>query len=110
MVRKINCSPLGIERIHQGLIQVKVSKYKWEYKQRLIYEKYHNVKLTNNDYIIFLDQNRNNLDINNLKRITAKESSFMINKDLFSKIPEVTELGINVTKLKYKTEEIYEKL
>ena len=53
--------PIGCEYIKpDGMVLAKVAKNKYEYKQRLIYEKYHKEKLTSDDYIIFLDQDRTN--------------------------------------------------
>lgn len=100
-VRKMGLNKsIGSERIKpDGMIQVKIAKDKWEYKQRLIYEKYHNVKLTSDDYIIFLDQDRTNFNINNLMKVTRRESSILANQKLFSKKPIVTETGIQVAKL-----------
>lgn len=98
--------PIGTEYVKpDGMVLVKVAKNKWKYKQRLIYEKYHNVKLTSNDYIIFLDQNRNNFDINNLKRISQRESSVLSNQKMFSKNREVTETGILTAKLMIKAKD-----
>lgn len=98
--------PIGTERIKDdGMIQVKVAPDRWEYKQRLIYEKYHNIKLTSNDYIIFLDQNRNNFNINNLMRVSRHESSILSNQKMFSHCPEVTKTGVQVAKLIIKTKE-----
>lgn len=98
--------PIGTERIKSdGMIQVKVASDKWKYKQRLIYEQYYGVKLTSNDYIIFLDQDRTNFDINNLKRISRHESSILSNQKLFSKDANVTNLGIDVAKLIIKLKE-----
>lgn len=99
--------PIGSERTKaDGMVQVKVAPKKWEYKQRLIYEQYHNVKLKENEYVVFLDQNRNNFDIDNLQVLTAKESGFMANEKLFSKDKLATETGILATKLYYKTKEM----
>lgn len=98
--------PLFSERIKpDGMVQVKIAPNKWEYKQRLIYSQYHNVKLTDNDYIIFLDQDRTNFNINNLKLITRHESSILANQQIFSSNPEVTKTGISVAKLMIKTKE-----
>lgn len=98
--------PIGTERIKpDGMIQVKVSPSKWEYKQRLIYSKYYNVKLTSDDYIIFLDQDRTNFDITNLKRISRRESSILSNQKMYSKNKDLTELGILTAKLMIKTKE-----
>lgn len=98
--------PIGTERIKKdGMVQVKISPRKWEYKQRLIYSKYYNIKLTSDDYIIFLDQDRTNFDISNLKRVSRRESSILSNQQIFSKNPKVTELGINIAKLIIKAKE-----
>lgn len=98
--------PIGAEYVKpDGMTLVKVDKNKWEYKQRLMYEKYHNVKLTSDDYIIFLDQDRTNFDINNLKRINRHESSIVANQKLFSSDKTLTEAGIEVAKLIIKTKE-----
>lgn len=95
--------PIGTERVKpDGMIQVKVATNKWEYKNRLMYEKYHNVKLTSDDYIIFLDQDRTNFDITNLKKITRHESSILANQKIFSSNPKITETGIEVAKLMIK--------
>lgn len=97
---------IGTERIKpDGMIQVKVSKNKWVYKQRMIYENYYNVKLTSDDYIIFLDQDRTNFDITNLKRISRRESSILANQKMFSKDKNLTELGILTAKLMIKSKE-----
>lgn len=95
--------PIGSERIKtDGMVQVKIAKDKWEYKQRLIYSKYHNVELTSNDYIIFLDHNRNNFDINNLACVSRHESAILSNQQLFSNNQEITKTGIQIAKLMIK--------
>lgn len=111
MIRNMNKIPIGTEYTKpDGMILVKVSKDKWKYKQRLIYEQYYNVKLTSDDYIIFLDQNRTNFDINNLRKITRRESSIVANQGLFFKKAQLTETGIEVAKLIIKTKDkIYKK-
>jgi hypothetical protein len=67
---KINKTPIGLDIGTEyvkddGMTLIKISRNKWQYKQRYIYEKYYNVKLTSDDYIIILDHNRNNFDISN---------------------------------------------
>lgn len=92
--------PIGYEYIKpDGMILVKVAKDKYKYKQRLIYEQYYGVELTDDDYIIFLDQSRTNFDINNLRKITRRESSIVANQGLFFNESALTETGIEVAKL-----------
>lgn len=96
--------PIGTEYVKSdGMILVKTAPDKWKYKQRLIYENYYGVQLTSNDYIIFLDQDRTNFNISNLKRITRHESSVLANQKIFSKNPEITNLGIDVARLIIET-------
>ena len=98
--------PIGTERVKSdGMVQVKIAKDKWEYKQRLIYSQYHNIELTSDDYIIFLDQDRTNFDINNLKRVSRYESAVLSNQKLFFNNAELTETGIDVAKLIIKTKD-----
>ncbi len=101
-----NKIPIGSEyKRPDGMVFVKVAKDKWIYKQRLVYENYYNVKLDENDFIIFLDGNRNNYDINNLKRVSRRESAVMINNGLFFNEPELTETGSTVAQLMIKTKD-----
>ena len=98
--------PIGTERVKSdGMVQVKIAKDRWEYKQRLIYSQYHNIELTSDDYIIFLDQDRTNFDINNLKRVSRRESSVLSNQKLFYKNAKLTETGIDVAKLIIKAKD-----
>ena len=98
--------PLFSERIKpDGMVQVKIAKNKWDYKQRYIYSKYYNEELTENDYIIFLDQDRTNFNIDNPKKVTRRESSILSNQKIFSKNPLVTKTGIEIAKLIIKTKE-----
>ena len=102
--------PVGSEYVKpDGMTLVKVSNDKWEYKQRLIYEKYHNVKLTSDDYIIFLDQDRTNFNINNLKRVTRRESSIVANQGFYSTNKRLTKKGIRLAKkiIKLKEKEVF---
>ena len=94
---------IGSERVKpDGMVQVKVSKNKWMYKQRYIYSKYYNIELTSDDYIIFLDQDRTNFNIDNLKKISRHESSILSNQKIFSNNPEATKTGIQIAKLMIK--------
>lgn len=98
---------IGTEYVKpDGMTLIKVAPDKWKYKQRVIYEQCHNVKLKSDDYIIFLDQDRTNFDINNLRLIKRKESAIMGNQNIFSKNPIATETGIIIAKLMNKVKEI----
>lgn len=97
-----NHREVGSERISKdGYYEVKVAEpNKWELKQRLVYEEYYGVTLTNNDVIFFLDGNRQNLDINNLRKITRAELVRFNQSELKTENPEINEIALNIAKLK----------
>ena len=103
----IHKAPVGTEYVKpDGMTLVKIAQPSvWEYKQRLLYKKYHNCELSNDDYIIFLNQNRNDFSKDNLKKITRKESAYLSNQQMFSKNPDVTNLGVLTAKLMIKAKE-----
>lgn len=106
----VHNKPIGSERIKDGLVQVKVANNKWEYKQRIIYEKYYNVKLKSTDYIIFLDGDRNNFNINNLEKVSYDEAgyigAFKVNNNLIIKDKEITKTLLSMAKINNKLKEI----
>lgn len=83
-------------------LKIKVDNHKWEYLQRKIYEDYHNVKLPDDVYVIFLDQDRRNFDIKNLKAIPRRNSAIMSKDGLFSTEPTITKLGHLCSKMNIK--------
>ena len=86
-------------------VKIKVGEHRWEYLQRYVYEKYYNVKLPKDVYVIFLDQNRRNFDIKNLKAISRRSSAIMSKDGLFSTEPRITNLGHLNSKVKIKAKE-----
>ena len=95
-------TPIGtiVTKTDGEMLKVKTDEHKWEYLQRKVYEKEHDTKLKDDEYVIFLDQNKRNLDINNLKLVTRLESAMLSKK--VSKLPDVTKLAILIVKLKNK--------
>lgn len=106
-VRKMgNNIPIGTEYVKSdGMTLIKVATNKWKYKQRYIYEQYYNIELHSDDYIIFLNQDRNDFRIENLKKVSREESSILSNQKMFSKNPKITTLGIETAKLMIKIKE-----
>lgn len=99
-MRPHNWKPEGSERISKdGYIEIKTNG-KYRCKHRIIWEDYHKEKLHPMDVVIFLDGNTQNMDINNLKKITRAEHmqrNHWVNlpKDL----QEVIHLKKTITKL-----------
>lgn len=102
--------PIGSERTNDGLTQVKVANNRWEYKQRYIYEQYYKVKLKDDEYIIFLDSDRTNFNIDNLKLATRKESAYLgafkVNNDIDKLSKEETKTILLTAKLNIKTNKL----
>ena len=106
-VRKMNKKPIGYEyKRNDGMILVKIADDKWIYKQRLMYMKYHKCTLTTDDYIIFLNQDRNDFSEDNLIKISRHESSILSNQKMFSSNKDLTNLGILTARLMIKANNI----
>lgn len=112
-IRDMSSLPIGTERVKdRDRIYVKVAKNKWIYKQRYIYEQYHKVKLTSNDFIVFLDGDKTNFNIDNLYKITRYEAAHLGNICAHSKSKDVRRVSIDVAKLMIKIKDLekeYEK-
>ena len=106
-MRDVYKCPIGAEKVVDDGIFIKVEQPdKWRRKSRVMYEKYHNCKLKDDEYIVFLNQDRNDFSKENLIKTTQKEIAYLHNYDTFSKNPKLTELGILSAKLMIKAKEI----
>lgn len=94
-----NHRPVGSERISKdGYIEVKVAEpNKWRLKQRVVYEETKG-KIPEGCPIIFLDGNKRNFDIDNLRCITRSELLYL-NCNGLNNSNEVTETGILMARL-----------
>ncbi len=72
----VSCE-IGSERIKTdgGFILVKTSENKWEYKHKLLYEQHYNTKLKEDEFIIFLNGDRTDCRIENLKKVSRRNAS-----------------------------------
>lgn len=106
-----NHRPIGSERIDKnGYIVIKVAEpRKWRLKHLVEWEKY-NPPLEKNEAIVFLDQDRRNTDISNLKKVTRSQLAVMTTKRLWQETAEANEsatilanLFLAISKRKRKT-------
>lgn len=95
----INASPIGAERMYQGYTQVKVSSQKWELKQRVMYEKYHNVKLKPQDVVIFLNRDKKDFSKENLYLIDRETQMYMAKNNLWSGDPELNKTAVKIAEI-----------
>lgn len=94
-----NHRPVGSERISKdGYIEVKVAEpNKWRLKQRVVYEEAKG-KIPEGCTIIFLDGNKRNFNIDNLRCITRSELLYL-NCNGLNNSNEITETGILMARL-----------
>ncbi len=110
-VRNVYRTPIGTEHITPEGVFIKVAQPDiWRRKSRVMYEKYHNCKLKDDDYIIFLNQNNNDFSKENLIKSSRSEIAYLHNKKMFSKKAELTQLGILTARLMIKTNKVKERI
>ena len=97
--KAINAMPIGTERDMQGYIEVKVSEKKWELKQRVLYEQYHNVKLEPNQVVIFLNTDKTDFSKENLYLTDRKTMMYMAKEKLWSKNEELNKTSVKIAEL-----------
>lgn len=95
-----NHRPVGSERISKdGYVEIKTQEpNRWRLKHNVVWEE-HNGKIPNKHVVIFLDGNKENVDISNLKLITRSELLLMNRQNLFSEDPEITNTASNIARL-----------
>lgn len=95
-----NHRKVGSERISKdGYIEIKTKEPNvWTRKHRYIYEMKYG-KIPDGFNLIFLDGNKTNLDINNLKLVEKSEDLIMNNRKLFTKDKELTYTGTIIAKV-----------
>lgn len=95
-----NHREVGSERITKdGYIEVKVEEpNKWRLKHIVVYEQQHGV--VPKDYaVIFLDGDKKNTDISNLKLVTRSELLIMNRHNLFTGDSKLNDAATNIAKL-----------
>lgn len=92
--------PVGSERVNvDGYIEVKVEEpNKWRLKHNVVWEQ-HNGKIPKDSVVMFLDGNKLNVAIKNLKLIKRSELLIMNRYNLYGTNAEATEVGTNLARL-----------
>lgn len=96
-----NYRAVGSERISKdGYTEIKIADpNKWKLKHIFIWEEKYG-PIPEHHCIIFLDGNKQNFDLSNLKLITRNENARLNQKNLRSEFKDVTEANISVVRLK----------
>lgn len=95
-----NHRDIGSERITKdGYIEIKIKEpNKWQLKHRYIYEKKYG-KIPKGYNLIFLDGNRKNIDLSNLKLVSKSEDLIMNKNKLFTTDKNITNTGSLIAKV-----------
>ena len=98
--RPINYRPIGSERITKnGYIEIKIDDpNRWQLKHRYLYEQ-ENGKIPDGYNLIFLDGNKRNLNLSNLKLVSKAEDLIMNNNKLFTSNSELTKSGVLIARV-----------
>lgn len=98
----VNHRPVGSERVNvDGYIEIKVAEpNRWRLKQRVVYEKFHNVVLTKGEVIVFLDGNKLNCEPDNLKKISRSALARYNQDHLGSSDRDLNHIGIQIAQVK----------
>ncbi|MGM9562165.1 MAG: hypothetical protein ACI3WT_07975 [Phascolarctobacterium sp.] len=99
--RPANFKPVGSERVNvDGYVEIKVANpNKWRIKARCIWEQVTGEKLTRNDSIVYLDGNKQNLELSNLAKVTRGQLARLNQNHLIFNNQELTKVGIALAKL-----------
>lgn len=102
-----NHRPVGSERITKdGYTEIKIKEpNKWQLKHRYIYEKKYG-KIPDGMNLIFLDGNKQNIELSNLKLVSRAEDLIMNTNKLFTKDKELTNSGVLIAKVINKTNKL----
>lgn len=98
--------PIGSEYIDKNRVMLKIADNTWVSKSRYMYEKYHNIKLTDDDKIIHLDGNNLNFDEENLFCADLKTICLMNRFKLWSEYREITKASVLTQMIRLKIKEI----
>ena len=103
---------IGSERVSvDGYTEIKVADpNKWRLKHRVMYEKYHNVKLDPKQLIIFADRDKSNMSKENLLLVDNNQLLVLNRNKLINEDAELTKVGVNVANLIIKIKESNKKL
>lgn len=94
-----NTKPLFSERIDRdGYVLIK-TKNGYMPKARYIYEQHHNLKLGRHEIVIFIDNDKHNFDISNLRAVTWKENGIMSSSKFHILPPKLKDIAIGVAKV-----------
>lgn len=105
----INYKPIGYEYITpDGYILVKVGEPSgYKFKHHIIWEQHYG-KIPDDSYVMFLDQDRTNFDLDNLELIKKQDLRKIISKNVLTKNKEINKSNILLQKLTNRIKQLQE--
>lgn len=102
-----NYLPVGSERITKdGYLEVKIKKPNvWKLKHRIVWEK-ENGPVPKGFVVIFSDQDKTNISIDNLLVVSRRELAVMNHEKLIYDNSDLTKTGKNIASLKIKINDV----
>ncbi len=102
-----NHLPVGSEVIDSdGYVKIKIAEpNKWMFKHRLLWEEEHG-KIPKGMCLIFMDSNKQNLELKNLRVVSRRELLILNRKGLISTDSNITESGLLIAKVLDKSNQI----
>lgn len=99
--------PVGTEVVvDEGYKETKIAEPNvWKRNHIILWEKEHG-EIPDNHVVLFLDQDKGNIIIDNLAMVHRRELAMLNQRNLLSKNAEETLVGISVVRLKGKINEI----
>lgn len=91
----------------RGRFLIKISETEKVFKHRFLYEKYHNVVLSTDDIIVFLDGDKTNYNKENLYRVSRKVNFMMCNNRWYFNNAKLTLTAIKWCELFYAMKNNY---
>lgn len=105
--RSHNYMPVGSERVNtDGYVDIKIADpNKWKAKHQIIWEQ-ENGPIPKGHCLIFLDSNKLNVTLDNLKLISRSQLVRLNQNHLISENPELTKTGLLITDIYMKIGEL----
>lgn len=106
-----NYKPVGTERVDRdGYVLVKVQDdgewhERWRHKSRVVWEK-ENGPVPDGYTLVFLDRNRENCSVGNLRLVSRAELARINQNDLLTDDIAINEVALNIAKLMTRTSEL----
>lgn len=109
-----NTVPIGTEvlrcdgYVYRKIAETKPARFGWKQVHHIVWEKHHG-KVPEGYRVVFLDQNRLNIDVNNLKLVPIGHMATINHQRLLTQDPQVNQAYISITAINSKIAKLKKK-